>query len=55
VNVIPKKQGSCKTKKSGSSLSDCDRTAIKALLDKLTRNDIEQQRVADDELRLLAG
>ncbi|WJX20306.1 U-box domain-containing protein 14 [Trifolium repens] len=51
---LPKKQGSCKTKKSGASLSDCDRTAIKALLDKLTSNDIEQQRAAAGELRLLA-
>ncbi|KEH43456.1 E3 ubiquitin ligase PUB14 [Medicago truncatula] len=34
---LPKKQGSYRTKKSGSSLSDCDRTAIKALLVKLTR------------------
>lgn len=51
---LPKKQGSCRTKKSGTSLSDCDRTAIKALLDKLTSNDIEQQRAAAGELRLLA-
>ncbi|KAK7343871.1 hypothetical protein VNO77_12958 [Canavalia gladiata] len=51
---LPKKQGSCRTKKSGSSLSDCDRNAISALLDKLTSNDIEQQRAAAGELRLLA-
>ncbi|TKY51623.1 U-box domain-containing protein 14 [Spatholobus suberectus] len=52
---LPKKQGSCRTKKSGgSSLSDCDRTAVNALLDKLTSNDIEQQRAAAGELRLLA-
>ncbi|CAI8604144.1 unnamed protein product [Vicia faba] len=51
---LPKKQGSCKTTKSGTSLSDCDRIAIKALLDKLTSNDIEQQRAAAGELRLLA-
>ncbi|RZC11638.1 U-box domain-containing protein 14 [Glycine soja] len=44
---LPKKQGNCRTKKcGGSSLSDCDRTAIGALLDKLTSNDIEQQRAA---------
>lgn len=51
---LPKKQGGCRTKKSGSSLSDCDRTAIKALLDKLMSNDIEQQRATAGELRLLA-
>ncbi|KAK7391390.1 hypothetical protein VNO78_19806 [Psophocarpus tetragonolobus] len=52
---LPKKQGSCRTKKcGGNSLSDCDRTAISALLDKLTSNDIEQQRAAAGELRLLA-
>lgn len=52
---LPKKQGSCRTKKcGGSSHSDCDRTAISALLDKLTNNDIEQQRAAAGELRLLA-
>ena len=44
---LPKRQGNCRTKKcGGSSLSDCDRTAIGALLDKLTSNDIEQQRAA---------
>ncbi|XP_027365449.1 U-box domain-containing protein 14 isoform X2 [Abrus precatorius] len=51
---LPKKQGSCRAKKSGSSLSDCDQTAISALLDKLMSNDIEQQRAAAGELRLLA-
>ncbi|XP_061347030.1 U-box domain-containing protein 14 [Gastrolobium bilobum] len=51
---LPKKQGSCRTKKSGSSLSDCDRTAINALLDKLVNGDIEKQRAAAGELRLLA-
>ncbi|XP_003550969.1 U-box domain-containing protein 14 [Glycine max] len=51
---LPKKQGNCRTKKcGGSSLSDCDRTAIGALLDKLTSNDIEQQKAAGGELRLL--
>ena len=44
---LPKRQGNCRTKKcGGSSLSDCDRTAIGALLDKLMSNDIEQQRAA---------
>jgi len=51
---LPKKQGSCRTKKSGTSLTDCDRTAIKALFDKLTSNDIEQQKAAAGELRLQA-
>lgn len=51
---LPKNQGSCKTKKSGSSLSDCDRTAINVLLDKLANGDTEQQRAAAGELRLLA-
>ncbi|CAL0316829.1 unnamed protein product [Lupinus luteus] len=51
---LPKKQGSCRTKKSGGSLSDCDRTAISALLEKLAYGDTEQQRAAAGELRLLA-
>ncbi|XP_028783010.1 U-box domain-containing protein 14 [Neltuma alba] len=51
---LPKKQGSCKTKKSGSALSDCDRVAINALLDRLANGDMEQQRAAAGELRLLA-
>ncbi|XP_054788117.1 U-box domain-containing protein 14 isoform X1 [Prosopis cineraria] len=51
---LPKKHGSCKTKKSGSSLSDCDRAAINALLDRLANGDMEQQRAAAGELRLLA-
>lgn len=52
---LPKKQGNCRTKKcGGSSHSDCDRTAITALLDKLASNNIEQQRAAAGELRLLA-
>ncbi|MED6122787.1 U-box domain-containing protein 14 [Stylosanthes scabra] len=51
---LPKKQGSCRAKKSGSNHSDCDRTAINALLDKLANGDMEQQRAAAGELRLLA-
>ncbi|KAK7268247.1 hypothetical protein RIF29_20942 [Crotalaria pallida] len=51
---LPKKQGGCRTKKSGGSLSDCDRNAIKVLLDKLANGDTEQQRAAAGELRLLA-
>ncbi|KAL1343678.1 hypothetical protein HN51_030030 [Arachis hypogaea] len=51
---LPKKQGSCRAKKSGSNHSDCDRTAINTLLDKLANGDMEQQRAAAGELRLLA-
>ncbi|KAF7811758.1 U-box domain-containing protein 14 [Senna tora] len=51
---LPKKQGSCRTKKYGSSLSDCDRTAINALLNRLANGNMEQQRAAAGELRLLA-
>lgn len=50
---LPKKQASCKTKKTGS-LSDCDRAAISALLDRLANGDMERQRAAAGELRLLA-
>lgn len=51
---LPKMQGNCRTKKSGSSVSDCDRAAIDALLEKLANGDPEQQRAAAGELRLLA-
>lgn len=51
---LPKTQGNCRTKKSGSSVSDCDRAAIDALLEKLANGDPEQQRAAAGELRLLA-
>ncbi|KAI4351469.1 hypothetical protein L6164_005837 [Bauhinia variegata] len=51
---LPKKQGSCRTKKPGSSPSDCDREAISFLLDKLTNGNTEHQRAAAGELRLLA-
>ncbi|XVE99262.1 hypothetical protein REPUB_Repub03eG0183000 [Reevesia pubescens] len=50
---LPKKQGTC-SKKSGSSVSDCDRAAIVALLEKLANGNSEQQRAAAGELRLLA-
>lgn len=51
---LPKTQGNCRTKKSGSSISDCDRAAIDVLLEKLANGDPEQQRAAAGELRLLA-
>ncbi|KAJ8766080.1 hypothetical protein K2173_020596 [Erythroxylum novogranatense] len=51
---LPKQQGACRTKRVGSSVSDCDRTAIVALLDKLANGTPEQQRAAAGELRLLA-
>ncbi|OWM70219.1 hypothetical protein CDL15_Pgr026069 [Punica granatum] len=53
---LPKKQGSCRSKKSGggSGASDCDRAAIDALLEKLANGNTDQQRAAAGELRLLA-
>ncbi|KAA8534430.1 hypothetical protein F0562_031947 [Nyssa sinensis] len=51
---LPKKQGSCRNRKSGSSGSDCDRAAIDALREKLANGNSEQQRAAAGELRLLA-
>lgn len=52
---LPKKQANCRSKKSGgSSVSDCDRTAIDALLEKLAIGNTEHQRAAAGELRLLA-
>ncbi|KAF8397729.1 hypothetical protein HHK36_016651 [Tetracentron sinense] len=51
---LPKKQGSCKNRKSGSCVSDCDRAAIDALLQKLSNGNPERQRAAAGELRLLA-
>lgn len=50
---LPKKQGTCRSKKTGS-ISDCDRAAIVALLEKLANGNSEQQRAAAGELRLLA-
>ncbi|KAI9157003.1 hypothetical protein LWI28_015363 [Acer negundo] len=41
-------------KNPGSSVSDCDRAAIVALLEKLANGNAEQQRAAAGELRLLA-
>ncbi|KAL5569388.1 hypothetical protein UlMin_025963 [Ulmus minor] len=52
---LPKRQGNCGTKKSGSSsVLDCDKVAIASLLEKLANGNPEQQRAAAGELRLLA-
>ncbi|KAE8683249.1 U-box domain-containing protein 14 [Hibiscus syriacus] len=44
----------CRSREPGSSASDCDRTVIIALLEKLANGNSEQQRAAAGELRLLA-
>lgn len=51
---LPKNQGTCRSKKSGSNISDCDRAAIVSLLGKLAHGGLEEQRAAAGELRLLA-
>ncbi|KAK2634065.1 hypothetical protein Ddye_028857 [Dipteronia dyeriana] len=51
---LPKSQATCRSKKPGTSVSDCDRAAIVALLEKLANGNAEQQRAAAGELRLLA-
>ncbi|GKV34183.1 hypothetical protein SLEP1_g42584 [Rubroshorea leprosula] len=51
---LPKMQGTCRGKKPGNCISDCDRPAIVALLEKLANGNSEQQRAAAGELRLLA-
>ncbi|KAH8501758.1 hypothetical protein H0E87_016518 [Populus deltoides] len=51
---LPKQPGACRSKKVGSSMSDCDRAAVTTLLDKLGNGSLEQQRSAAGELRLLA-
>ncbi|KAJ6428922.1 hypothetical protein OIU84_020547 [Salix udensis] len=51
---LPKQSGASRSKKVGSSVSDCDRAAITTLLDKLANGSLEQQRSAAGELRLLA-
>lgn len=51
---LPKKQGSCRNKRSGVGGSECDRAAIDALLQKLANGNPEEQRAAAGELRLLA-
>lgn len=51
---LPKNQGACRSKKPGTCVSDCDRAAIDALLGKLANGNVEEQRAAAGELRLLA-
>lgn len=51
---LPKNQGACRSKRPGTSVSDCDRAAIDALLGKLANGNVEEQRAAAGELRLLA-
>ncbi|EEF32796.1 E3 ubiquitin ligase PUB14, putative [Ricinus communis] len=51
---LPKQQGASRSKRIGSSVSDCDRGAIISLLEKLLIGNPEQQRAAAGELRLLA-
>lgn len=51
---LPKKQANCRSRKSGSKASDCDRAAVEALLEKLANENPEEQRAAAGELRLLA-
>lgn len=51
---LPKHEGACRNKKVGSGVSDSDRIAIVALLEKLANGNLEQQRAAAGELRLLA-
>ncbi|TQD96667.1 hypothetical protein C1H46_017742 [Malus baccata] len=43
-----------KNRKAGSSISDCDRTSIASLLERLAKGNSEEQRAAAGELRLLA-
>uniref|UniRef100_A0A7N0T6I4 RING-type E3 ubiquitin transferase n=1 Tax=Kalanchoe fedtschenkoi TaxID=63787 RepID=A0A7N0T6I4_KALFE len=50
---LPKNDKNCRARKE-SSVLDCDRTAINALLHKLAHGNPEQQRAAAGELRLLA-
>ncbi|KAF8403108.1 hypothetical protein HHK36_011202 [Tetracentron sinense] len=51
---LPKKQGSCRSRKSGSCVSNFDQAAIKASLQKLSNQNPEERRAAAGELRLLA-
>lgn len=51
---LPKSQANCTSKKSGCKVSDCDRAAVDALLEKLATGNPEQQRAAAGEFRLLA-
>lgn len=51
---LPKSQSTYRSKRPGSSVSDCDRAAIASLKEKLANGNTEQQRAAAGELRLLA-
>lgn len=51
---LPRTEGTCKNRKTGSSASNCDRAAITALLRKLEGGNTEEKRAAAGELRLLA-
>ncbi|KAM7263946.1 hypothetical protein ACFE04_001629 [Oxalis oulophora] len=51
---LPKARGTNRSKKPGSSVSDCDRAAITALLKRLANGNSDEQRAAAGELRLLA-
>ncbi|RWR91593.1 U-box domain-containing protein 14 [Cinnamomum micranthum f. kanehirae] len=51
---LPKRQGTCRNKKAGNCVSDCDRKTIDALLGKLLNGNPDEQRAAAGELRLLA-
>ncbi|KAL5994102.1 U-box domain-containing protein 14 [Asimina triloba] len=51
---IPKSRGTCRNSRSGSCVSECDRKAIGALLEKLKNGSQDDQRAAAGELRLLA-
>lgn len=51
---LPKLQGNSKTIKSAKTGSECDQTAINTLLEKLTNGNLDDQRAAAGELRLLA-
>ncbi|KAJ6720236.1 U-BOX DOMAIN-CONTAINING PROTEIN 14 [Salix viminalis] len=54
VENHPKQPGACGSKNGGSGITDCDGSAIASLLDKLANGNLEQQRSAAGELRLLA-
>ncbi|XP_071710401.1 U-box domain-containing protein 14-like [Rutidosis leptorrhynchoides] len=51
---LPKLQGNSKTVRSAKTGSECDQSAINALLEKLTNGNLDDQRAAAGELRLLA-
>ncbi|KAL6977196.1 U-box domain-containing protein 14 [Sarracenia purpurea var. burkii] len=51
---LPKRHGNCGNKRFGAGGSDCDLAATNALIHKLANGNVEQQRAAAGELRLLA-